>query len=86
MAYMGPQLSMCEEDIQLTPGDMVEVIDVVLDDDCLVVLVLRGTQAGRIGEIHMNLRAKVLRGWRHLTMSGSVACVQQTTETRRKSF
>jgi len=83
LAYVGPHAAACEEDIQLTPGDIVQVIDVVEEDDCLMVLVLRGARAGRVGEVHLDLRARVLRGWRGLTTSGSVARAQRTTGTRR---
>lgn len=86
LAWVGPHAAMCEGDIPLDPGDIVEVIQVVEEDDCLVVLVLRGEQAGRVGEVHLDLMARVLRGWRGLTRTGSVARVsQRTTETRRRA-
>jgi len=85
LAYVGPHAAACEEDIPLSPGDVVQVIEVVEHDDCLKVLVLRGARAGRVGEVHLDLQARVLRGWRGLTQSGSGARPTRATSTRRMS-
>jgi hypothetical protein len=84
LAWVGPHAAMCEGDVPLDPGDVVEVIEVDESDDCLIVLVLRGRQAGRIGEVHLDLQARVLRGWRGLTRTGSVARASQRAPGSRR--
>ncbi len=72
LAFMG-QATTCEEDIPLLPGDIVEVISLDPDDDAVTVLVLRGRRAGKVGVVHVDMSQRSLKGWRFLTLTGSVA-------------
>lgn len=85
LAYLGPREAECEEDIVLSPGDVVQVLEVIKKDDCIRVLVLRGARAGKVGDLHLDLSKRVIQGFRSMTITGSMASVVLATGSRRTS-
>jgi hypothetical protein len=75
------------KDFDLERGDVVQVLEINRRDGSpwarVVVAVLKGKCCGRIGQISIDMSARLQRSWQRLTMTGSMEPVRATGKHRK---
>jgi hypothetical protein len=70
------------KDFDLSKGDVVQVLEINRRDGSpwarVLVAVLKGKCCGRVGQVCINLEARLQRAWQTLTTTGSMAPVRAT--------
>lgn len=68
------------KDFELNRGDVVKVLEIHRRDGTpwarVIVAVIKGKSAGRVGQVSIDLTARVQRAWQTLTQTGSMAPVR----------
>jgi hypothetical protein len=75
------------KDFDLAKGDVVQVLEINRRDGTpwarVLVAVLKGKCCGRVGQVSINLEARLQRAWQTLTTTGSMAPVRATGKHRK---
>jgi len=70
------------KDFDLTKGDVVQVLEIHRREGTpwarVVVAVIKGRCVARVGQVSINLEARLQRSWQVLTQTGSMAPVRRT--------